>query len=534
MSQTNSSPKSSNKIAIFGTSAVAVVLLLLAVFVPISGQTVLSKSLDALGQHKTSTGLDFISKYGFNSKVQTLANIDPTNPDSCGNIWNTYKDTTLTNLFLGSPELKKTSSLFYGKVAPNGDLAKDVYAELSADIRSDSTNLSQPNVQTNIGLEVKANTQELYNKLRQVDSSLPAQELPKAQASLKLGSIIKDTQTFFKLEEFKLIEPAAMAFNIGFPSWYKADPSSVLTPNLGDDEYGKQMAADAQVTQNRQKEIQKSMNETLEKTPVSQYLSESSYKAFAKVACAGVQSVQFGPIAQQSFGKNGEVKASVRNVKIQLKPTILQDYVAATPDLLEALDKDQVFQAFIAKTEKDQEAIKAKYPYQSEFQQQLDKTAAKEPFDKAEVQKSVQEFVKAINENVKYTAQYDIQIDPASQLVYGSSYNFNIMPADIVPASVSSSTTKTDPAKLWFNKDLNKGISITGSSYDGKYGSQAKSIENVENPQDFGEFIKKISSDPNINKATSTLMPSQLDSSGSTMPAGSDFGGLTDEELMAQ
>jgi hypothetical protein len=493
-------------------------LLLVAVLgsiIPISGQTILSRILDNSGQSKLSTTLDYLVPSLSNPSFKSFINVDPLKPESCGSTWSAIKDQTIYSSNLG--DKGKQSANFVGALSALGGLEKDMTFDIKGETRTDITkDYENIDFQTSGIFSYMIDLPSIYMKLKGIDSTLPdaPQGLSKVQGTLNGGTIVKNQDIFYKLEESNLVQPSQYAFKLNYPSWYKVDTTgqqdlSAYPQEIRDNPEFKKSFEESQqmllVSKEITKEIDGYNKSKLKTTKYSDVMEEATYKELATAFCSVVENYEVGKTQTVDLAeaKWGEGKKDLRKVAIRLKPNYTSILADKVPNLLEKFSKDANFRKSATSY---QDGI---YDIQTKYADRLKMTPTKfdpttfDKFDKSQIERSVSEFKSGIEQNVALSGELVTWLSAGDTTPYAQSYMLGFTPT----YKYEQKGQGFDPLALWHNKNLNQGLIAAGATYNFKLGSSAKSIDDTKDAKNINELGNALAQEKGLSNLQQIFNP---------------------------
>jgi len=499
-----SAKKTSKKGLIISLTSLVVVIILLVVatFVKFGNQTVLARTLDAVGQHKLALGADYFGTKGFSSTQANILNLDPSNPKDCENIWTSISTTPIKDLgkIVGADTVSKQSSTVKYQIKP---VANDYQDKFSFEGYISSGINTKDNL---IGVSFDSAVITDFDAIKKIieQGGASSASFPDYGPSVLSGKakIVTDTKNVYtNLPELQF---KTKNFNVGggLTNWYKTD--AVNATQADKDKYNKVVA---KFTENK----------------LSDALSDETGKAIFAYLCSGVQSYTVESPTTVTFGDGQYSKTKdVRPVTLTLKPDFYTNYLKNIPNIIEKISQDQKLKPFlknnydniveIAKTDGS-----TSYPTKEEFNKSVDEMF--KDFDKNKVTEEINKTISEMDKNVKLVAspiKSYIALDTLKP--YASTLELKVVPQDQLLSSINN------PEGV---KVLKDGIVFRLTEYDIKLGDQADNITipaNAKNiselPADFGQspIGKKVEEE--FNKPSTS--PAYLDQTAPTNPNSMD------------
>lgn len=204
--------KSNNTLAIVAAITAVVLIMggLFSFFVPLFGQTIAARAMDGLGQHRLAMQLDAIHQ---DPTMAALSSVDPSNPESCGDLWN-YADESRV------PRLEAMQFKQFLTIEPvNQDYKDDFYFENHLDARM---SMKDQKAWAELDLNGRLNGDKLTDLVEEtgetVDDSLRGNFTINAKAEAYLNT----EGGFFRVPTLD-IEGGELQSSDSLNDWYKGD-----------------------------------------------------------------------------------------------------------------------------------------------------------------------------------------------------------------------------------------------------------------------------------------------------------------------
>jgi hypothetical protein len=445
----------SSKNLITGLVALVVVLVLIfgSVFLRLGNQTVLARTLDALGQHKLALSSDYIGSKGLLSKQAGAATLDPSKPADCEAIWTQISNTSLTSLQkdLASEDYNKQSSIVKYVIQPVANDYKDKFK--FEGIYSTSADVKNNSIAFNTTSSIAVDTDVLKN-LVPGGSDAPL-DLGLVNLSGTGKFVLQSNKVFVSLPDLNL-KAKGLDENGSLTSSYSTDLPQSETTSIFDNE-----------------KLNKPLDRLLSQK-LGDALSEDTGKAMFAYFCSGIKSYTVEAPKTMDFG-SGEYarRKDVRPISMELKPDFYSVYLKGLPNIVEKLSQDPKLKPFLkANYETFKEISQSsteptEFPTQEEYNKQVDEMF--NDFKKDQMVKDIDQGLVEFDKSVKITAApIKSYIDLETLQEYGGDFQLTITPT----VETLSLTGSPEIASI-----LKEGIVLKANVYDMKYGSKADAIQ---------------------------------------------------------
>jgi len=448
----------SSKGLITGLVALLLVLVLIigSVFLRIGNQTVLARTLDALGQHKLALSSDYIGSKGLLSKQAGASTLDPSKPEDCAAIWTQISSSSLNDLQkdLASTDYNKQSSVAKYLIQPVANDYKDKFK--FEGFYATSSDIKNSDVAFSTTSSLNIDTDALTKAVPSVSGIAPDLGLVSLSGTGKF--VLQSKKMFVSLPDLNLKakgldEKGSLSSSYSYDM--PANDATSVNPTVDTEKLNKALG----------RFLSPKLNEAL---------SDDTGKAIFAYFCSGVKSYTVEAPADMSFGLNEYTRRRyVRPTTLELKPDFYSVYLKGLPNLIEKLSQDPKLKPFLKANydtfkELNQTSTKpSEFPTREEFDKQVD--GMFKDFKKDVLSNDIDLAVAAFNKAVKITAApIKTYIDMETMQEYGGEFELVVAPTAESLASLGS------PEIASILKD---GILFKTTIYDIKYGAKAEPIQ---------------------------------------------------------
>lgn len=433
---------------------VILVLIIGSVFLRIGNQTVLARTLDAVGQHRLALASDYIGSKGLLSKQAGASTLDPSKPEDCAAIWTQISNTSLNDLQkdYASEDYTKGSMIAKYVIQPVANDYKDRFK--FEGYYNTSTDAKNNAISFNTTSSLIIDTDVIKSAIPALSGGSPDFGLVNLSGTGKF--VLQAKKMFVSLPDLSL-KAKGIDEKGSLSSSYSYDmpANGSTTPILDTEKFNKSM----------EKVLSRRLNEAL---------SDDTGKAFFAYFCSGIKSYTVEAPKTMDFGL-GEYarKRDVRPVTLELKSDFYSVYLKGLPNLVEKLSQDPKFKPFLKANYDTFKEINqsskepSTFPTQDEFNKQID--GMFKDFKKDEMIKGIDQSIIDFDKTVKITASpIKTYIDLETMQDYGGELQLVVAPTAESLASMGSPE---------ISNILKDGILFKTTLYDAKYGSKAEPIQ---------------------------------------------------------
>ncbi len=463
---------------IAGVAVSAVVLIgLFSVFVPVFGQTLAARTMDAMGFHGVAMKLDAITQK--DKTMVALASINPKKPETCGDVWQ-YVDN------FSPPRLEAMQFKNYISIVP-------VYQKYAQDFSFDiylEARMSMIDERAIALMEIngRLNGDKINSMLEEIE---PGSSSPQLAGNFQISAIgeayLDTTGVAFKLSKLN-VEGKNLNVKDSSDSWYKSDFNLTRLQKEGVSELlGVLM--------------------DLSEARTTDMLEESTGRTILTNTCRVIDKIEIKGPQNVEIGKDRQ-KFNVRPVVYTLNQDFTRIQQEISPEVLKAVVNDQKLPDF----------IKSKHPEVVRISKALGKIDRSFPGEIGEITKA--QFDREVDflfenlkkqltdENLKdaFSSDNDMSVDPGFEViiepievfadvstgfVVGTRSTHIIKPTDRILKNIPEGESKNF---------IKEGFKVTQEVYDIAYNQDVPTIEVISGsvrtidqmPKDFRNFMKTL------------------------------------------
>ncbi len=418
--------------------------------VPVYGQTLASRTMDAMGWHSLAMKVDAIHQQ--DKAMAALASIDISKPEQCGQMWpylDTFKPTRLEAM-----QFKNLIS-----IKPVDDrYSQDFFLETYVDARM---SLVQQKAWAEIEFNGRLNGNKLVSLIQEFEPQFSSQELEGDFAILVNGQAYLDSNLgAFKVPQIKVQGSNFLNTQDSLDKWYKQDFNLTGVQKQGVDEL-----------------LDVFMD--LSELKVTDAITEETGKTILKNYCKLIDKIEVkGPQKVRVGRSSNEIVA--RPIVYNLVQNSAQIEQQIAPEIAKSLADDSRLPEY----------LKSKYPEVVRFIRALNKIGG----DASGLQEITQkEYEQAIDENLEILrnsvnqnpAELDTSFDPGLEIVNLPVEVLVDIKTGFVIATRSTTIIKLQPSILAEIPDgslknlLQEGIKVTQEIYDIAYNDQVGEIPGI-------------------------------------------------------